>query len=169
MIHRFEQSGDDHLAAMFEGRKFNHAREGTYEYHEVTIRQPDGSVKYLDDYTPGEAVVSRKTTQFADVTEDRARAIIREFAHKHPTQNPDFTIADTPANRAAFSSAPHLVGTPLDGSMILEVPVQTRAVPPSVREYAAARGVVIHDTSGTVLNQAELDAHVTDVFGSDFE
>lgn len=77
-VARFEVE-KPYVAQLFEGQRLNLARVGEYEFDEVTIRQPDGSVRYLDSYTPDDVLVSRKITQLAEVSEQHARAQIREF------------------------------------------------------------------------------------------
>lgn len=157
-ILRFEGTNRQYVATMIEGRRFNFAREGGYDFDEVTIRQPDGTYRYLDSYTPGEAVVSRKTTQLAAVSEGRVRDIIDEFDKKYRPDSEDFIIADTPVNRVKFADSPQLLGKPVEGRMVLEVPVQAADVPAWARQYAADRSVLIRDAAGNELNRVELDA-----------
>ncbi len=67
---------------------------------------------------------------------------LQSLPQKYP---PGEIIADTPSNREKY---PHLVGQPLRGDMILEVPVQTAPVPPAIVEKAAELNVTIRDVNG---------------------
>jgi len=68
---------------------------------------------------------------------------LRELDAKYA---PGTRVADVP------STPPELRGTPLDGDMFLEVPVQTKAIPPRVRELADKLGIRIRDTNGHIYN-----------------
>ena len=153
----FENKDRPHLVIMSDGRRFNISREGAYLYDEVTIRQGDGGVKYLDSYTPGEAVVSRKITQLAEVSDDRVRDIVDEFDKKYrpgdqtsPSQIPP-RIASSLHNRRNSSVNRSMVR----GSS--RFPVQSAEVPAWARQYAADRDILIRDATGVELNREELD------------
>ena len=59
-------------------------------------------------------------------------------------------IADTPANQAQLGNLDNVIGRPLDGQPILEVPVQPDGVPAEILEYADRWDVTIRDVNGTV-------------------
>ncbi|RSM82564.1 hypothetical protein DMH04_25570 [Kibdelosporangium aridum] len=100
------------------------------------------SGKVVDSYNPGEEIVERKHTQLAAIKLETAMGYLQSLPQKYP---PGEIIADTPSNREKY---PHLVGQPLRGDMILEVPVQTAPVPPAIVEKAAELNVTIRDVNG---------------------
>ena len=59
-------------------------------------------------------------------------------------------IADTPANQAQLGNLDEVIGEPLRGQPILEIPVQPDGVPQSILEYAQENHVIIRDVTGTV-------------------
>lgn len=121
-----------------DGRRFNEERRPRYELNEVRLE----TGKIVDSYNPGREIVERKHTQLADIKEETAIGYLRDFARKYA---PGETVSDTPRNRR---QCPELVGTPLDGQMILEVPVQRRPVPRSVLEMSAELDIIIRDVEG---------------------
>lgn len=84
--------------------------------------------------------MSRKFTQFSDITEATAKNYIREAVNKYPA---GATIADVP-------SSGKLAGSQLEGINILEVPPQVKPIPKYVLEAADKAGVTIKDTNGKV-------------------
>jgi hypothetical protein len=141
---------DDLRENMERGDDFNRVRErdGAYQTGELTLENG----KRVDGYTPPEGgrpgeIVSRKDTQLADITPETADKHLQEALNKYP---PGSVIADTPANRL---SHPELIGKPLSGQTILEVPVQRQPVPPDLAARAKRLGVTIRDYTGTVLNE----------------
>lgn len=66
--------------------------------------------------------MSRKFTQFADITEATVTSNIREAVNKYPA---GATIANVP-------SSGKLAGSQMEGSNILEVPPQMKPIPQSV-------------------------------------
>jgi filamentous hemagglutinin len=80
-------------------------------------------------------------TQLGEVNETTGKGYVRELYTKY---QPGRTIADVP-------SAPEgLAGRTLSGDMVLEVPVQTSAVPQSVLDLAKELNIMIRDINGTV-------------------
>ena len=69
---------------------------------------------------------------------------MRELAAKYPE---GAVIADTPKNRELG-----IDGEQLDGPQILEVPVQDRAVPLEVLDFATANDIKIRDVDGKYYN-----------------
>lgn len=98
--------------------------------------------KVVDSYEDGDEIVERKHSQLADIQESTAIGYLRDMARKYP---PGEEIANTPRNRELY---PDLVGELLDGSMILEVPVQNGPVPPAVVAKAKELGIIIRDVDG---------------------
>lgn len=132
-----------------EGNEFNRRREPYYEAeggaNEVHVepRSDKGQYPRVDSYVPGEQIVSRKYTQLADVQESTAVGYLRELAN---TYGPGTIVADTPSNRRDLGD--DAIGLPMDGDMVLEVPVQNGAVPPAVLAEARRLGIIIRDENG---------------------
>ncbi|MEN4644550.1 hemagglutinin repeat-containing protein [Pantoea agglomerans] len=124
------------------GNKFNAEQSKNYPYNEVYVNKPNGSGYYrVDSYNPttGE-IVSRKFTQFSDITETTANNYIREAVNKYPAG----------AMIAKVSSSGSLAGRQLEGINILEVPPQAKPIPQSILDSAKKANVMIRDTSGKV-------------------
>lgn len=113
-----------------------------YPYNELYVNKPNGNGYYrVDSYNPATGeIVSRKFTQFSDITESTATNYIREAVNKYPA---GATIAKVPSSGS-------LAGDALRGSNILEVPPQVKPIPQSVLNAADKAGVVIRDTNGKV-------------------
>jgi hypothetical protein len=146
------------LHRLFEGSKFNWENYHRYEFREVLLgRLTDpgpppvyGERFRVDSYNPGDEVVSRKLTQLGEVQPRTAIGYVDEILRKYNPESPDLQILGTDANRAQFGNrAADLVGSGLDGQMVLEVPVQTHPIPIDVLEYADRKGVLIRDVTGT--------------------
>ncbi len=106
----------------------------------------------MDSYNPrvGE-IISRKYTQFDEVSEETAIRYLKELEEKYA---PGSIIADVPsnktgANRKIFKKNK---GNVLNGQMILEVPVQKADIPPNVLEYAKKNDIIIRDVNGKIYN-----------------
>ena len=81
-------------------------------------------------------------TQLSEIEPKSAIAYIREVARKYP---PGARIADVPSNG-------DLRGKILNGQLILEVPVQFKAIPRRVLDAAKTFDVKIRDIAGQVYN-----------------
>ena len=129
------------VARMRRGTAFNGAHKFDHPYREVIIEKPGGQRYRLDAYDPdlGE-IVSRKLTQLASVKQRTAIGYLRELATKY---KPGDTIARVP------SSGP-LAGRKLKGIQILEIPKQTKPVPPVVLQKARELKIIIRDVEGKV-------------------
>ncbi|WP_177430931.1 MULTISPECIES: hypothetical protein [Pseudomonas] len=124
------------------GNEFNKIQSANYPHNEVYINKPESKKYYrLDSYNPtsGE-IISRKHTQFSDITEQTGKDYIREAANKYPAGS---TIANVPSSGA-------LAGQKLQGSLILEVPPQAKPVPQSILKLADDSGILIRDTKGVI-------------------
>lgn len=121
-----------------DGHDFNAKRQPKYAANEVTL----STGKVVDSYNPGKEIVERKHSQLADIRAETAMGYLQSLPQKYA---PGQTIGNTPGNRQRY---PNLVGAPLRGAMILEVPVQTAAVPRVILEKAAELGIVIRDVNG---------------------
>ncbi|WP_394549853.1 hemagglutinin repeat-containing protein [Pantoea sp. SGAir0183] len=124
------------------GNKFNEEQSKNYPYNELYVNKPNGNGYYrVDSYNPAKGeIVSRKFTQFADITEATATSYIREAVNKYPA---GATVANVP-------SSGDLGGSLLKGINILEIPPQTKPIPQSIIDIAKESGVVIRDTNGKV-------------------
>ncbi|WP_431522643.1 VENN motif pre-toxin domain-containing protein [Rosenbergiella epipactidis] len=123
------------------GNKFNSEQAKNYPYNELYINKPGGGYYRVDSYNPSTGeIVSRKFTQFSDITETTANNYIREAVKKYPA---GATIADVP-------SSGKLAGGQLEGINILEVPPQVRPIPKQVLDAADKAGVTIRDTNGKI-------------------
>ncbi len=124
------------------GNKFNAEQSKNYPYNELYVNKPNGNGYYrVDSYNPATGeIVSRKFTQFSDITESTATNYIREAVNKYPA---GATIAKVPSSGS-------LGGDALRGTNILEVPPQVKPIPQSVLNAADKAGVVIRDTNGKV-------------------
>jgi hypothetical protein len=134
-----------------EGNEFNRRREPYYEdqggANEVHVepKSERGQYPRVDSYVPGEEIVSRKHTQLANVAEKTAIGYLRELAN---TYGPSTIVADTPTNRRDLGD--DAIGQPMDGDMVLEVPVQQNGVPPAVLAEARRLGIIIRDENGHI-------------------
>ncbi|WP_202611785.1 hypothetical protein [Proteus sp. G2659] len=102
------------------GNKFNAEQAKNYPYNELYVNKPDGSGYYrVDSYNPATGeIVSRKFTQFSEISETTAKNYIREAVNKYPV---GATISKVP------SRGP-LAGSQLKGANILEVPPQSKPI-----------------------------------------
>ena len=93
--------------------------------------------------------MSRKYTQFDEVSEETAIRYLKELEDKYP---PGSIIADVPsnkigANREIFKDNK---GNVLKGQMILEVPEQKAKIWPNVLDYAKKKAIIIRDVNGKI-------------------
>ena len=129
------------------GNRFNYFLNPRYAYSEIPLTTRNKLPFRLDSYTPGEAIVSRKLTQFGEITETTARKYIDEFARKYPAGT---RIADTAKTRELG-----IAGERLKGPMILEVPPQLGGrIDPAVVKYAESKRIYIRDLNGTFYTRA---------------
>jgi hypothetical protein len=126
---------------LMRGNDFDSASGGRYPASQVWLENG----KRLDGYDPGKEIVTHKSTQLA-AQEDAAAKAVHEALDKY---DPGNVIADTPRNRQLY---PDLVGKPLRGELILEVPVQQQPVSPEFGAWAKRLGVTIRDEDGFVHN-----------------
>ena len=107
----------------------------------------------LDSYDPqtGE-IVSRKYTQLSEVSEESAIRYLKELSDKY---SPGSIIANVPSNisKANAGIFKENKGNILDGQMILEVPVQHKAIPKGVINYANLKGIKFRDTNNHIYNK----------------
>ena len=130
------------LERMQQGDDFNRAQRGAYAAEELRLRNN----KIVDGYTPDDVIVSRKHTQLSQLSSEFGERYVNEILDKY---GPGNIVADTPGNVARY---PQLVGQPLRGTMVLEVPVQLEPVPVDLASRARRLGVVIRDFNGTTHN-----------------
>ena len=123
-----------------DGQQFNLDQWGRYDANEITLRNG----RRLDSYTHELDIVSRKNSQLADLEPSTASAYLREHVAKY---SPGEVIADTARARTEF---PHLIGKPLDGKRILEVPVQNQPVPRELLKQANRLEIFIRDITGHI-------------------
>lgn len=137
------------------GNEFNRQREpyytdqgGANEVH-VEPKSDKGQYPRVDSYVPNDEIVSRKYTQLSEVQEGTAKGYLRELAN---TYGPGTVVADTPTNRRDLGD--DAIGLPMDGDMVLEVPVQKNGVPQAVIDEANGMDppIIIRDENGHVYN-----------------
>lgn len=153
------------LRQLFNGSKFNWENYHRYEYREVLVEvadpgPPPAAQRFrVDSYSPGDEIVSRKLTQLAQVQERTALSYIDELVRKYNPDNADLKVLGTDRNVAQFGArAGEIVDGPLDGLMVLEIPVQHGEIPTAVLKHAALNDVVIRDVTGRVYRHAGVDA-----------
>ena len=150
---------------MMEGIRFNKERAKLYSFNEVYLEAPkketkvagDSPAKHkyvrLDSYDPqtGE-IVSRKYTQLSEVSEETAIRYLKELEDKY---SPGSIIANVPSNKTGSNEKIFELNgdNVLRGQMILEVPVQHKAVPKEVINYANLKGIKIRDTNNHIYNK----------------
>ena len=105
---------------------------------------PDNPKKYfkLDNYIPGEEIVSRKDTYDMETIWDG----LIEMNDKYV---PGRIIQGKPSNIEQLGQ--QAVGIPIDGKMILEIPAQDNPLSDGVLLAAENYGIMIRDYSGKVL------------------
>jgi len=142
---------------------FNKARAKFYPFNEVYLEAPKKATKLaedspakhkyvrLDSYVPNKEIVSRKYTQFDEVSEETAIRYPKELKDKY---SPGSIIADVPStisktNVGIFKANN---GNVLKGQMILEMPKQEAEIPPNVLKYATDHRIKIRDIKGKYYN-----------------
>ena len=97
-------------------------------------------------------IVSRKYIQLSEVSEETAIRYLKELEDKYP---PGSIIADVPSNKTGLNKDIFKAnnGNILKGQMILEVPVQHKAIPKEVINYANLKGIKIRDTNNHIYNK----------------
>ena len=104
----------------------------------------------LDSYVPNKEIVSRKYTQFNEVSEETAIRYLKELEEKY---SPGSIIADVPSNNIGSNKKIFELNgdNVLRGQMILEVPVQKKAeIPSNVLDYAKKKAIIIRDVNGKI-------------------
>ena len=131
---------------------------GFYPFNEVYLEAPKKATKLagdspakhkyvrLDSYVPNTEIVSRKYTQFDEVSEETAIRYLKELSNKY---SPGSIIADVPSNKTGLNKDIFKAnnGNILKGQMILEVPVQKADIPPNVLEFAKKNDIIIRDVN----------------------
>ena len=149
---------------MMEGIRFNKERAKVYSFNEVYLEAPkketkqagDSPAKHkyvrLDSYVPNKEIISRKYTQLSEVSEETAIRYLKELKDKY---SPGSIIADVPSNNTGSNEKIFELNGDnfLRGQMILEVPVQHKAVPKEVINYANLKGIKIRDTNNHIYNK----------------
>jgi len=133
-----------------EGTAFNKVRAVHYPNNEVYLVNPKDPKRYvrLDSYIDGKEIVSRKHTQFSEITESTGLSYIREMKNKYP---PGTKIADVPSNVTGANKNLQ-IGDGIQGEMILEVPVQKGSIPESIIKEANKHKITIRDINGLEYN-----------------
>jgi filamentous hemagglutinin len=143
------------LQKIHEGIYFNKLQAFAYQYRELYVLYDCSKSGYaiLDGYTPGVEIVSRKNTQFSDISVATGIGYIHEMIKKYPK---GAKVADVPSSGLQTGCAPDLEGTfaghKLSGQHVLEVPRQIEPIPQEVLDAADAAGVKIRDVYGNVYN-----------------
>lgn len=141
-VDRASSQKPDWLQRLDAGNAFNKERAGAYPYNEVYVDKPSGDGYFrVDSYNPNtREIVSRKFTQFSEITERTGIDYVSEMVAKYPS---GATIANVPTNVRNGLSGEMLVGR-----HILEVPVQIKPIPQAVIDAANRVDVLIRDTKG---------------------
>jgi hypothetical protein len=129
------------------GNRFNLYAAPKYQFAEIHMAQRGrgGGRLRLDSYTPGVAIVSRKLTQFSQISEKTAFKYLDEFLTKYPV---GAKLADTPRNQKLG-----IAGDTLDGQMYLEVPPQIGGkIDQRILDYASKNHIIIRDVNGVPYN-----------------
>ena len=86
------------------------------------------------------------------MSDETAIRYLKELSDKYA---PGTKIADVPSNISGANAGIFKAnnGKVLDGQMILEVPVQAKAVPKRVIDYASLKGIKIRDTNNHIYNK----------------
>jgi hypothetical protein len=147
----------DWMRRMFAGSQFDWAQQHRYTANQVWIDHLDGQGNLvgrfrLDSMNPLEEVVSRKLTDLSAVTEATARSYIDEILDKYTPGQANLVVADTPANQAQLGHLDDVIGRPMTGRRVLEVPVQPNGIPQAVLDYATENLVRIRDVTGHSYN-----------------
>lgn len=137
----------DYMRPVLNGRAFHHEVYGHFDAVEVTVNQigPNGRTVQqfrVDGLSAGD-VISVKDSQIASITPDTAKAYVREMVAKYNPLDPSLVVAPTAGNQAKLASA--AIGRPLDGDMVLAIPVQNASIPPWFLDYAANHGVIVRE------------------------
>ncbi|WP_127794261.1 glycohydrolase toxin TNT-related protein [Agromyces sp. LHK192] len=172
LIAKVDEHGDPvyepHVIRFFEGEIFNLQQHHRYDVNELHVTKPDSDVpdgghaapkqksySRVDsvDLAPAE-IVSRKETQLAEVTEATGKKILADHVKFYGPGQRAVVVADTPTNRRDLTAAgvnpDSVIGRPLQGKLVLEVPVQNRPPRVAVLQRAAVLGVTVRDIRGTV-------------------
>lgn len=147
----------DWMRRMFAGSQFDWTQQHRYTANQVWIDQLDNQGNLvgrfrLDSMNPGEEIVSRKLTDLSAVTEATARTYIDEILDKYNPGRANLVVADTPANQAQLGHVDDVIGRPMTGGRVLEVPVQPNGIPQAVLDYATENLVRIRDVTGHSYN-----------------
>ena len=157
-----ESYGADEYEWTFEVGEPSYYR-GFYPFNEVYLEAPKKATKLagdspakhkyvrLDSYVPNTEIVSRKYTQFDEVSEETAIRYLKELSNKY---SPGSIIADVPSNNTGSDEKIFELNgdNVLRGQMILEVPVQKAEIPPNVLKYATDHRIKIRDIKGKYYN-----------------
>ncbi|MFC8662303.1 hypothetical protein [Streptomyces sp. NPDC057199] len=110
-----DQDGWAELLATWEvGQDFDRQMSRQYPIHQVGLVNK----KILDAYVPGKWIISHKAAQLVDLTDAQYGKFLNEFGEKYARGT---LIAGTPHSRQNFKG---LVGKPLSGTYVLELPEQ---------------------------------------------
>jgi hypothetical protein len=153
LFDRTSQEYEDQATRRERGNTFNTEEEARYRHNEIRlVASGGGGQPRVDSYVVGEAIISRKYTQLAEIGEDATIAHIVELADKYA---PGTRIADVPSNQAVLAEGRARFGADgdkLHGRLELHVPEQFAPVPRAVLEAAERAGVVIRDPEGRIYN-----------------
>lgn len=157
---------------IFEGRIFELENAHRYDLNDFHVTKPDsalnadgyanpngqGSYNRPDSYNlprdgaPGE-IIERKHTQLDEIQPSTWKSYLTQLEQKYAPQRNDIVIADTPSNRAKIEQQgldPDIIGRPLTGDQIIEVPVQAKAPSVEMLEMADTRRIEVREADGSV-------------------
>ncbi|WP_454852434.1 hypothetical protein [Promicromonospora soli] len=136
--------------AFLRGMWFNHATAHHFRTTEVYINKTDANGEterqYRVDALGNREVISLKHVQLADVSFETAKRYIDEILTKYNPNRMNLRIAGTKGAQRKVTRGEmrrREIGRPLDGRMVLGVPLQAKPIPDSVARYAEDRFVFI--------------------------
>jgi hypothetical protein len=143
-VDRASREKPEWLKRLDAGNAFNKERSVAYPYNEVYVNKPSGEGYFrVDSYNPNtREIVSRKFTQFSEISEQTGIDYVNELGAKYPD---GAKIANVPTNIKNG-----LAGKLLTGDHILEVPVQRKPIPPAGLDAANRASVLIRDINGKI-------------------
>ena len=127
---------------MLEGNNYNKARLFDYQFREVIVEHPDGHRYRVDAHNVGEEIISRKLTQFAQISGAKGIEYLREAVRQYAPGTP---IARVDSNKGLLA-----ITDTLEGQLILEVPLQREPIPEKILKAAKELGVIIRDHFGNI-------------------
>lgn len=107
----------------------------------------------MDSFNPDGEIVERKNTQLAEVHPSTWKSYLTKTEDQYEPGNDEILVADTKTNREDLTAAGYepddFIGKPLEGQLVLEVPVQNAPPPVEMLELAKLKSTEVKDVAGT--------------------